>query len=85
MLPLPPWLDCSPQAQDLRLKQLASLQAKLRLGVSSISDRGRSEAFRPAPDMQREIDKLKAEIVACVNGCVPGKHRLSYIDLVKGI
>jgi hypothetical protein len=35
--------------------------------------------------MEREIDKLKAEMIACATGCVPGRRRLAYIDLVKGL
>jgi len=82
---LPVWLDCSPEAQDARKRLLESLIVKQASGVSSIADRGRSVAYRSPADMQKTIDELKRDYVACATGVWLGKHRLSYFDQPKGL
>jgi len=81
---LPYWLDCSPEAQDARRKQLQALMAKAYSGVSSVADRGRSVSYRDYAAMEPLIAQLQKEIVACETGRWGGRRSLSYIDLVKG-
>jgi hypothetical protein len=82
---LPAWLDCSPPAQEARIKQLADLMAKAATGVSSVSDRGRSVSYRSPADMQMQIFRLRDEIAGCATGVWRGVRRLSYVDQVKGL
>jgi hypothetical protein len=82
---LPAWLDCSPEAQAARLRQLQALQAKAYSGVSSIADRGRSVSYRDYAAMEPLIEQLQMEINACATGVWPRRRSLSYIDQVKGL
>ena len=82
---LPFGLDCSPEAQDARKRQLDALMAKLRSGVTSVSDRGRSVSYANYNAMLPLLLQLRQEIQACETGIWPRARRLSYIDLVKGL
>jgi hypothetical protein len=81
----PAGLDCSDEAQAIRQKQLNELLAKLRSGVSAVSDRGRSVTYRGKDDLWPIIQQLQTEMAACQLGYWPGRRRLAYIDIVKGI
>jgi hypothetical protein len=77
-------LDCSEDAQALRRRQLADLWAKLRSGVTSVSDRGRSVSYGRFADLRPLIAQLQREIAACELGYWPDR-RLGYIDYLKGL
>jgi hypothetical protein len=79
-----PGLDCSDEAQAIRQRQLNELLAKLRSGVSAVSDRGRSVTYRGRDDLWPVIQQLQQEMAACQLGYWPTRRRLAYIDLVKG-
>ena len=82
---LPLRLDCSDDAQAERRRQLAALLAKMRSGVSSVSDRGRSVTYQNNANLWLLLLQLRNEIDACDLGRWPGRRSLSYIDLVKGL
>lgn len=81
-----PGLDCSDDAQNLRRQQLLSLRAKIASGVSAVGDRGRSVTYRTVNDMLPVMRQLEQELVSCELGYWwPGRKRLAYIDIVKGL
>ena len=59
--------------------------AKLRSGVSSIADRGRSVSYQNFATLWPMLRQLNREIDACELGHWPRDRRLSYIDFVKGL
>lgn len=79
-------LDCSEPAQDLRRRQLQALLDKIRSGVSAVGDRGRSVQYRGAGELWPVASQLQKEILACETGYWwPGRKRLAYVDIVKGL
>ena len=79
-------IDCSDAAQDERRRQLAGLRGKIASGVSSVGDRGRSVQYRDAADLERAAQQIQKELISCELGYWwPGRKRLAYIDLVKGL
>jgi hypothetical protein len=81
-----PGLDCSDDAQAVRRKQLADMLAKMRSGVSAVGDRGRSVQYVGPAQLWPLAEQLQKEIFACETGYWwPGRKRLAYVDLVKGL
>lgn len=78
-------LDCSEQAQAERRAQLVALMAKVRSGVTSIADRGRSVSYQNFATLGPILRNLRNEIDACELGYWPRGRRISYIDLIKGL
>lgn len=79
-------IDCSPGAQDERRRQLLALRGKIVSGVSAVGDRGRSVTYRSADDLQRAAQQIQQELISCELGYWwPGRKRLSYVDIVKGL
>ena len=77
-------IDCSPEAQDLRRRQLAELKAKLYSGVSSVSDRSRSVGYHNPDFLLRAINRLEGELAACTVG-FRRPSRLAYVPLIKDL
>jgi len=80
---IPPWLDCSDEAQDERKRQLAELMAKRRSGVRSVADRGRSVSYGSPDELKAIIAQLQNEIGLCAGWRRP--PRLGYVDQNKGL
>ena len=78
------FVDCSPEAQALRQRQLDELKAKLYSGVSSVSDRSRSVGYHN-PDYLRQLaNELRDKLAFCA-GCRLRVSCISYTPLVKGL
>jgi hypothetical protein len=80
-----PGLDCSDAAQAARRQQLEALLAKIRSGVTSVGDRGRSVQYGAAANLWPIAQQLQKELLACELGYWPSRKRLAYIDHVKGL
>lgn len=81
-----PGLDCSDPTQAERRRQLADMLTKMRSGVSAVGDRGRSVTYRAPNELWPLALQLQKEILACETGYWwPGRKRLGYVDIVKGL
>ncbi len=78
------FVDCSPEAQALRQRQLDELKAKLYSGVSSVSDRSRSVGYHNPDYLLKAIGRLEDELAYCTVG-FRRTSRVSYAPLVKGL
>jgi hypothetical protein len=79
-------VDCSPEAQAKRLRDLDELKSKIRSGVSNVGDRGRSVTYQSPAEMWKIAAQMEKELLACELGYWwPGRKRLAYIDQVKGL
>lgn len=75
-------MDCTPETQAERRRQLVRLKAKRYSGVQSVSDRSRSVSYLNGEAMDQAIAKLEREIARC-DGCA-APRRLLYVPLIKG-
>ena len=63
-----------------------TLLAKIRSGVSSVGDRGRSVQYRGPDELWPLAQQLQKELIACELGYWwPGRKRLAYVDHIKGL
>lgn len=79
-------IDCSPEAQALRLKRLADLETVFFNGAASMTDRGRAVTFQSRRDVGQAIALLRSQANTCMGGTPGrGRSRVFFVPQVKGL
>ena len=79
-------IDCSPEAQALRLRRLRELEGIFFGGAASLSDRNRSVTFAGRADLGAAIAALRDQMNVCLGAGWPNRRsRVFFVPQVKGL